>query len=54
MVVGLARKLNLKTIAEGVESEQQLKILRRLNCDMVQGYLLSYPMPEDKVKAILL
>ena len=54
MVIGLARKLNLKTIAEGVESEQQLKILERLRCDMVQGYLLSYPMPEDKARALLL
>ncbi len=54
MVISLARKLDLKTIAEGVESSEQLKILKSLKCDMVQGYYLSYPMPEDKVISLLL
>ena len=54
MVISLARKLDLKTIAEGVESEEQLSILRSLNCDMVQGYHLSHPMPEEKAVSLLI
>ena len=54
MVISLARKLDLRTIAEGVESEDQLNVLKELHCDMVQGYYLSYPMPEEKVKSVLI
>jgi len=54
MVISLARKLEVKTIAEGVESEEQLNILKELRCDMVQGYYLSYPMPEEKVLSFLI
>lgn len=45
----LAEKLNTKTLAEGVETENQLKLLREMHCDYVQGYLLGKPMPEEDV-----
>ena len=54
MVISLAKKLDLKTIAEGVETSEQLEILKDLKCDMVQGYFLSYPMPEEKVRSLLI
>ncbi len=41
--IGLARSLGLKTVAEGVETEEQLDLLRDLGCDAVQGYLVSRP-----------
>jgi diguanylate cyclase (GGDEF)-like protein/PAS domain S-box-containing protein len=43
-VVGIARALNLRVIAEGVETEEQLSFLRRRNCDAAQGYLFSRPV----------
>jgi PAS domain S-box-containing protein len=41
----MAYKLNLSTVAEGVETEQDLKLVRSLGCDLVQGYLIAKPMP---------
>lgn len=44
-VITLARALGLHTVAEGVETEQQLEALRALGCDSVQGYLIARPLP---------
>ncbi|MDE1180325.1 EAL domain-containing protein [Paraburkholderia sp.] len=44
-IVGLSHRLEIKVIAEGVEEEAQLDILRKVNCDYVQGYLLNRPQP---------
>ena len=44
-IVGLAKKLNICTVAEGIEDEAQLAQLRRMGCDMVQGYVYAQPMP---------
>jgi EAL domain-containing protein (putative c-di-GMP-specific phosphodiesterase class I) len=52
-VISLAHALKLKTVAEGVESEEQAKILRLLRCDQMQGYLISKPMPFDAMTAYL-
>ena len=41
----MAHKLNLSTVAEGVETELDLKLVRSLGCDLVQGYLIAKPMP---------
>ena len=41
----MAHKLKLSTVAEGVETEQDLKLVRSLGCDLVQGYLIAKPMP---------
>jgi diguanylate cyclase (GGDEF)-like protein/PAS domain S-box-containing protein len=52
-IVSMAHNLRLKTIAEGVETEEQLNVLHRLGCDMVQGFYLSRPMPAETVEALL-
>lgn len=52
-VVVLASKLGMKTIAEGVETEEQLKILKSFECDIAQGYLFSKPVPEDEILRFL-
>jgi diguanylate cyclase (GGDEF)-like protein/PAS domain S-box-containing protein len=52
-MITLAHSLNLKVIAEGVESEEQAKILRLLRCDQMQGYLVSKPLPFDAMTALL-
>jgi diguanylate cyclase (GGDEF)-like protein/PAS domain S-box-containing protein len=44
-IVKLAHSLDLKVVAEGVETEQQSRLLRLLKCDEMQGYLMSKPMP---------
>jgi diguanylate cyclase (GGDEF)-like protein len=43
-IVTLAQQLGLRVVAEGVETPEELEVLRRLGCDLVQGYLFSRPM----------
>ena len=45
----MARKLGLSTVAEGVETEAELELIRSLGCDRVQGYYVAKPMPPDEV-----
>ena len=45
--------MRLKTIAEGVETEEQLKILHILRSDMVQGFYFSKAVPAENVEAML-
>lgn len=52
--IALARDLGLRVVAEGVESEDQLKRLRDLGCGQVQGYYLMRPVPPDKIQAVLM
>ncbi|HZF25975.1 MAG TPA: EAL domain-containing response regulator [Steroidobacteraceae bacterium] len=47
-IVGMARRLGLRTVAEGIETEAQLEILQQLDCDMGQGYLFAKPMPVEE------
>ena len=46
-IMSLANNLGLKTVAEGIETEEQLQLLLDLNCDFGQGYLFSKPMPKE-------
>lgn len=52
-IVMMTRGLGIKVVAEGVETPEQLNQLRDLGCESVQGYLLSEPMPADKVSNVL-
>ncbi len=52
-IIELAHSLNLEVIAEGVEEQEQFEVLRKQQCDIVQGYLFSHPVPEDKFTKIL-
>ncbi|HWA38911.1 MAG TPA: EAL domain-containing protein [Burkholderiales bacterium] len=53
MIVSLAHTLGLKVIAEGVEEDEQLELLRELGCDQIQGYLTGRPMSADKIAPLL-
>jgi len=46
-IVNLAHSLKLNAVAEGVETEEQFRLLRVLNCDEMQGYLFSKPLPQE-------
>jgi EAL domain-containing protein (putative c-di-GMP-specific phosphodiesterase class I) len=50
-IIALAHSLNLRVVAEGVETAAQEKFLREQGCDEMQGYLLSRPMPPDEFVA---
>ncbi|MBD5539634.1 MAG: EAL domain-containing protein [Lachnospiraceae bacterium] len=47
-IVELAKKINLYVIAEGVEKEKQISMLKSMKCDMVQGYYYAKPMPAEE------
>ncbi|MCG7551939.1 EAL domain-containing protein [Pseudoalteromonas sp. Of11M-6] len=53
LVISLGQHLGLKTIAEGVETEEQMTVLQKLGCDEVQGFLLAKPMPEKELLEFL-
>ncbi|WP_407307694.1 EAL domain-containing protein [Desulfosporosinus sp. SB140] len=48
-IISLAKSLNLRTLAEGVETEQQLDFLRKRGCEEIQGYYYSQPMPAKDI-----
>jgi diguanylate cyclase (GGDEF)-like protein len=52
-MISLAHSLRLKVVAEGVETEDQAKMLRLLRCDEMQGYLFSKPLPLAEITALL-
>ena len=52
-IISLGQTLRLKVVAEGVESEQQAELLRRLRCDQAQGYLFSPPVPAGRIEELL-
>jgi diguanylate cyclase (GGDEF)-like protein len=52
-IVAMARSLELKVVAEGVETEQQLAFLRELGCDEIQGYYFSKPIPPQEFASLL-
>ena len=49
----MAHGLALTVVAEGVETEEQLAILREEGCDQVQGFLIGRPLPSDQFAAFL-
>jgi diguanylate cyclase (GGDEF)-like protein/PAS domain S-box-containing protein len=50
-IITLAHSLKLKVVAEGVETEEQLRLLRSLSCDEMQGFLFSKPVPGEIFEA---
>jgi EAL domain-containing protein (putative c-di-GMP-specific phosphodiesterase class I) len=52
-IVSLGHGLGLKVIAEGVETEGQLGMLRAMECDQAQGYLFAKPVPAEAIPALL-
>lgn len=53
-VVEMVKKLNLETVAEGVESNEQLSFLKDVGCDTIQGFLLSRPVKKSEFEKIII
>jgi len=52
-IVGMAQAMNLNVIAEGVETTDQVRALKKLNCEIAQGYLFHRPMPVDEFSQLV-
>lgn len=52
-IIKLAHEINMQVIAEGVEEEYQIHILKEAGCDLVQGYYYSKPLPIEGVKTLI-
>ena len=52
-IISLAQALRLKVVAEGVETEPQAQLLRRLRCEQAQGFLFSRPLPPEGLEPLL-
>ncbi|RUL54683.1 EAL domain-containing protein [Lysinibacillus antri] len=50
MIIMLGHQLNLNIVAEGVETEMQLQLLKKMKCDSIQGFLFSKPIPFNHLK----
>lgn len=49
-IISLAKELHLESIAEGVETKEEVDLLRKFGCDIIQGYYYSRPLPQDEFK----
>ncbi len=52
-IISLSHFLGMEVVAEGVETKEQLEILKKLDCDYVQGFLLSKPLPEKEIEKLI-
>jgi len=52
-IIGMAHSLHLKVVAEGIENQPQFDFLRDRGCDLIQGYLISRPVPPDDFRALM-
>lgn len=52
-IIAMGHSLQMEVIAEGVEHEDQMRVLKELGCDCIQGFLLSHPSPPETIEAIL-
>lgn len=53
-IIAMAKELKIKVLAEGIETKQQLQILRKKGCDFMQGYYFSKPVPQEEFTQLLL
>ena len=54
LVVDIAKYLKVPVVAEGVETESQMKLLKHAECDLVQGYYFSRPLPPEEFEKLIL
>ena len=54
LVMDIAKYLKVPVVAEGVETENQLRLLKEADCDLVQGYYFSRPLPPEEFEKLIL
>lgn len=47
-IVQMCKKLQIKTVAEGIETKKQVEFLKQIGCDVIQGYYFAKPMPVEE------
>ena len=47
-IVEMCKKLNIKTVAEGIKNKAQVNFLKEIGCDLIQGYYFSRPLPIEE------
>lgn len=47
-IIDICKKFRIKSVAEGVETKEHLEVLKTMSCDMIQGYYLNKPLPEEE------
>lgn len=52
-IIYMVKRLGYETVAEGVETAEQFRYLKELQCDMIQGYYMGRPMPADGIESLL-
>jgi EAL domain-containing protein (putative c-di-GMP-specific phosphodiesterase class I) len=52
-IIAMAHSLKISVIAEGVETEDHMQLLRQMHCDMVQGYHIAHPMPASEFEYLI-
>ncbi len=52
-IIEMGKSLGIKVVGEGVETMAHVRILRRLGCDILQGFALARPMPADRIGAFV-
>ena len=52
-IISMAHELGIKVIAEGAETDEQVNFLKSVNCDFIQGYYYSKPVPQDVFENML-
>ena len=54
LILDIARNLKLLVIAEGVETENQMLMLKNAGCDLIQGYYFSRPLPPEEFERLII
>lgn len=52
-IIQMSHRLNMKVVAEGVEQDKQVELLREMGCDIIQGYYYSKPLPLHELEEFL-
>lgn len=52
-IIKLAKKLNIKTVAEGIENKEQFELIKKINCDEIQGYYFSKAIPIEEFEKLI-
>ena len=54
IMIDIARLLEVPVIAEGVETREQMELLKSIGCDIIQGYYFSKPLPADEFEGLII